>query len=237
MTKKGKGIAVVPDHVALIPDGNRRWSKANRTRMFEAYNLGIKKFVDFSVWLKGFGVKNLTVWALSMDNVLKRQNSELSVLYGLYVKAARDPEIMEKLKENGARIRVIGRLDLLPRTVREALESVERKTKSYTDFTINLLVAYGGRYDLLSAVNSSRASIGDRQLTEEDLKGQLLTSSIPDADMIIRTSGETRLSGFLPWQSSYSELYFSRKYWPDFSKRDLRRALVAFSSRQRRFGK
>jgi tritrans,polycis-undecaprenyl-diphosphate synthase [geranylgeranyl-diphosphate specific] len=235
--RKTKGRALsVPNHVALIPDGNRRWSRENGTKIFSAYNMGIKKFVDFSVWLKAFGVKNLTVWALSTENIARREGAELNVLYNLYVKASKDPEIMGKLDANKATIRVIGRLEMLPKRVRDALLSVERRTKDYKDFTINLLIAYGGRYDMLAAVNGVRSESAGHRVSEEDFRSHLLTSEVPDADMIIRTSGESRLSGFLPWQSSYSELYFSKKYWPDFSRRDLARAIRSFSSRQRRFG-
>lgn len=236
MIKKSKGIAVVPSHVALIPDGNRRWSKANRMRINDAYSLGINKLYDFSYWLKCFGVKTLTVWGLSLENMAKRHQSELNILYKLYIKMATDPKIIKELEDNRTNVKMIGRLDLLPKNVRDALYGLERRTKDYKEFTINMLIAYSGRYDILSAMNAMKAE-GRTNMTEESIKRHLLTSSVPDADMIIRTSGENRLSGFIPWQASYSELYFSRKYWPDFSKRDLRRALVAFSSRQRRFGK
>ncbi len=235
MAKTRKKGGAMPDHVGLIPDGNRRWSRANGTRIFNAYDLGIKKFVSFSVWLQGFGVRTLTVWALSTENLKRRNSGELRVLYNLYIKAAKDPAILKMLDDNQARVRVIGLLHLLPKKVCDALQSVERRTQNYTKFTINLLVAYGGRYDMLAAANSLRGT--DAEFGEEELGKRLVTASIPNLDMVIRTSGERRLSGFLPWQSDYSELYFSKKYWPDFSKRDLARALETFSSRERRFGR
>ena len=225
----------VPRHVALIPDGNRRWARENSLKVFNGYEAGIKKFIDFSIWLKSLGSDTLTVWALSIDNVAGREARELKALYDLYVRAAHDPEILRKLDENGSRVRVIGDTALLPPRVRDALRSVEARTRSYKSFTINLLIAYGGRYDLTVAMRHilSRGAAP----TEALVRKSLLTSSVPDVDMIIRTSGEQRLSGFLPWQSTYSELYFSKKYWPDFQRKDLERAVNDFSSRHRRFGR
>jgi undecaprenyl diphosphate synthase len=238
MSEKKRGtITNVPSHLALIPDGNRRWASANKTGIMNGYALGIKKFVDFSIWLKSFGVKTLTVWALSLDNIDQRKDMELNILYNLYINASRDKELLKKLDECGAKVNIIGQLDALPKKVREALQSVERRTREYKDFTINLLVAYGGRADLIEALRKTVAAANGGNMTEENIKNNLMTASIPDADLIIRTSGEKRLSGFLPWQSNYSELYFSKRYWPDFDKTDLKRALIEFSDRHRRFGK
>lgn len=229
----------VPQHLALIPDGNRRWSKAHRLELLSGYQNGIKKFIDFSIWAKGFGVKTLTVWALSTENIKNRSKSEINVLYSLYIKAANDPQILKELRDNRARLKVIGNLDLLPKRVKDALRSVERKTRNYKDFTINMLVGYGGRDDMLYAFrrvyNYAIKGRLDR-ITENIIKQSMRTASLPDVDYIIRTSGEMRLSGFLPWQADYSELYFAKKYWPDFEKRDLEIALRAFSERKRRFG-
>lgn len=208
--------------------------------MFKGYEAGVRKFVDFGIWAKGFGVKTLTVWALSTENMRNRSNTEVSTLYSLYVKAARDPEILEILKNNNSRIRVIGNLSGLPKRVKDAFRYLENKTKMYKDFTINLLVGYGGRDDLIYAlrrISAESAHHPHMKIDEQTLMKNMRTSSVPDVDLLIRTSGEMRLSGFLPWQSDYSELYFSRKYWPDFQKSDLERALRVFSQRKRRFGK
>jgi undecaprenyl diphosphate synthase len=229
----------VPNHIALIPDGNRRWSRSHRSRLYSSYNLGIEKFINFSIWAKGFGVKTLTVWALSTENIKNRSRTELSILYGLYTKMANDKQIFQTLKRNGARITVMGDLDILPKPVRAALHGLERRTRTFKDFSINILIGYGGKDDIIHAVKRLIAEKGGRirRINEDIIRAYLRTSALPDADLIIRTSGEMRLSGFLPWQSGYSELYFARKYWPDFNKRDLERALRNFSTRQRRFGK
>jgi undecaprenyl diphosphate synthase len=238
--QKSRQIPQVPAHLALIPDGNRRWSSLHRFALFRGYEAGVRKFVDFGVWAKGFGVKTLTVWALSTENMTGRSNVEISTLYSLYVKAARDPKILDILQTNNARIRVIGNLSGLPKRVKEAFSYLESKTKMYKDFTINLLVGYGGRDDLIYAlrrISAESVHHPHMKIDEQTLRSNMRTSSVPDVDLIIRTSGEMRLSGFLPWQSDYSELYFSRKYWPDFQKSDLERALRVFSQRKRRFGK
>ncbi len=232
-------LEYVPNHIALIPDGNRRWSKSHRSRLYSSYNLGIEKFINFSTWAKDFGVKTLTVWALSTENISSRSKTELSILYGLYTKMANDKQIFQTLKNNGARIRVMGNLTMLPVPVRTALHGLERRTRNFKDFSINILIGYGGKDDIVHAVKRLIAEKGNRirSINENIIRAYLRTSSLPDADLIIRTSGERRLSGFLPWQSGYSELYFARKYWPDFNKKDLERAIRNFSTRQRRFGK
>lgn len=238
--KKQSQIPTVPRHLALIPDGNRRWSNSHRLKLFDGYEKGVKKFVDFSVWAKCFGVKTLTVWALSTENIKKRSKMELAALYNLYVRAAGDPQILAMLKDNGASIRVIGNTQLLPKRVKNALFLLERKTSQYKDFTINLLIGYGGREDIMHAFRRvyNYAVKGKIDAINERIINQSMrTASLPEVDLIIRTSGEMRLSGFLPWQSDYSELYFAKKYWPDFNKRDLERALKVFSERQRRFGR
>jgi undecaprenyl diphosphate synthase len=240
VSRNSKHLSPVPRHLALIPDGNRRWSSSHRLEIFNGYQKGVKKFIDFSIWAKGFGVKTLTVWALSTENIKNRSRSEINVLYKLYVNAAKDPKILETLRENRARVRIIGNPKLLPKHVISALHSLERKTKDYKDFTINLLVGYGGKDDILYAFKRiyNYALQGKANgITENLINQSMRTASIPNVDFIIRTSGEMRLSGFLPWQSDYSELYFAKKYWPDFDKRDLERALTVFSERQRRFGK
>ncbi|MCL5680330.1 MAG: polyprenyl diphosphate synthase [Candidatus Marsarchaeota archaeon] len=229
---------IVPANVALIPDGNRRWAKNNRINLFNGYNYGIKKFIEFSIWLKSMGSKSLTVWALSTENINKRTPSELGILYKLYTHAARDKKIIKMLDDTQARVRIIGNRELIPKTVDKALRYVEKHTEKYNKFYINILLAYGGHEDIVYAAKRLLASgVSPKEISEDKLKGSLRTALVNDPDLIIRTSGEERLSGLLPWQSSYSELYFSKKYWPDFSKSDLNAAIREFSRRKRRYGK
>jgi undecaprenyl diphosphate synthase len=194
------------------------------------YKNGIERFISFSVWAKSMGVKTLTVWALSTENVKNRSRIELSTLYGLYLKAAHDPKILALLVKNKARIRFVGNLQLIPTKLRKDLLKLEARTKAYKELTINLLIGYGGRDDLLYAARTGARSEGE-------FSSRIRTSSVPEVDLIIRISGEHRLSGLLPWQTDYSEIYFSRKFWPDFQRRDLKRAIDSYASRERRFGK
>ncbi len=230
----------VPDHLALIPDGNRRWSRSRRLNLLYGYDIGIKKFVDFSMWLKELGSSTVTVWALSTENIKNRSKSELNVLYRLYIKASYDSSILDKLKRNGAKVVVIGNMSKLPKNVVKALEHLERVTRSNNKFTINILIAYGGREDIIYA---AKRMVRDRiarkinQINSKIIRSYMMTAALSDPDLIIRTSGELRTSGFLPWQSSYSELYFSKKYWPDFNRDDLKKAIREFSARQRRYGR
>ncbi len=229
----------VPSHIALIPDGNRRWARSHKFNLFNGYNLGVKKFVRFSIWAKGLGVKMLTVWALSSENLRNRSKEELSVLFRIYVKAARDPSILRMLKENQTRVNIIGNLRSLPAEVRKALLELHKKTKDYKDFTINLLIGYGGKDDIVHAVRRILNKYRNRNIdiSAEEIERSLITNEVPDVDLVIRTSGEMRTSGLMPWQIAYSELYFSKKYWPDFEKADLVEAVQDYSSRERRFGK
>lgn len=221
----------VPSHIALIPDGNRRWSKGHSLSLMSGYKNGIEKFLSFSIWAKRMGVQTLTVWALSTENAKKRSKLEIATLYGLYMKAANDPKILSLLLKNNARIRFIGNLRMIPANLRRALLKLESKTRACTDLTINMLIGYGGRDDILYAASRAGSS------SEKEFGKRIRTASIPDVDLIIRTSGEHRLSGFLPWQTDYSEIYFSRKFWPDFQRRDLKRAVDSYAARERRFGK
>ena len=229
-----------PKNLALIPDGNRRWANNHKVSIIKGYDLGIKKFIDFSIWLKDFGGETLTVWALSTENISNRSRTELNILYKLYIKAANDKKLLKTLKDNGVRINAIGNLNLIPAEVRRALGSIERKTKAYKKFTINILIAYGGREEILHAARkmiSQKIHNKIKRIDEAALRVCLRTGMLPTPDLIIRTSGELRLSGFMPWQAGYAELYFSKKLWPDFTKHDLYNAISDCNRRERRFGK
>lgn len=228
----------VPYSLGLIPDGNRRWAKKHNVSFEEAYNAGVKKFIDFAEWCESFGVKNITVWAFSTEN-FNRPLAERRVLFSIYQRVANDKNIINRLHSNETRFKVIGNLDLLPSRLREALHNVEMETKRYKEKVINLLIAYGGRDDILHAAKALVSTLHNKipRLSEAYFKHFLISAEVPDLDLVIRTSGEQRLSGFMPWQIAYSELYFSKKLWPDFTKRDLNMALQDYASRQRRFGR
>ncbi|MGC8628665.1 MAG: polyprenyl diphosphate synthase [Candidatus Micrarchaeia archaeon] len=228
----------VPSVLALIPDGNRRWALKHRLSFYQAYSQGVKKFIDFAEWCKDYGVKSVIVWAFSTEN-FKRPSIERNTLFSIYENAAKDKSIIERLHKNRTRLKIVGNMALLPKRLQTALHNVEEETKAYKDRVIYLLIAYGGRNDLVHAAKELALNADDeaiKKLDESKFKSMLFSSEVPDPDLVIRTSGERRLSGILPWQVCYSELYFSKKLWPDFTRKDLRQALLDYGKRQRRFG-
>jgi undecaprenyl diphosphate synthase len=231
-------VKKAPAALALIPDGNRRWARSHKLSFFNGYKQGVQKFIDFADWCNAYGVKNITVWAFSTEN-FKRPVPERQALFDIYRKVATDKEIIERLHKNKTKFNVIGNKALLPRDLSGALKKVEVETGAYKDRVINMLIAYGGRDDILHAATQlvrDAVDKGMRNINEAIFKAYMFSSTVPDIDLVIRTSGEERLSGFMPWQSGYSELYFSKKLWPDFTKRDLELALAEYERRQRRFG-
>ncbi len=231
-------IDKTPRSLALIPDGNRRWAKRHTLNFFNGYSKGVEKFIDFAEWCKDYGIGNITVWAFSTEN-FSRPNTEMKTLFGIYKRVAGDRRIIDRLHENRTRFNIIGNRALLPRDLATALHRVETETGAYKERVINMLIAYGGKDDILHATKllvKQAVKSRLRNVSDTLFRTYLFSSQVPDIDLIIRTSGEERLSGFMPWQSTYSELYFTKKLWPDFTKRDLERALVEYANRQRRFG-
>ncbi len=227
-----------PTALALIPDGNRRWARSHSLSFFNGYKMGVEKFIDFADWCRESGVSNITVWAFSTEN-FKRPTPERRALFDIYRKVANDKDILGRLHANETRFNVIGNIALLPKDLVKALHKVETETMDYKNHTINMLIAYGGKDDILYAAKRLvKAAInkGVKNVTESLFRAYMISSRVPDIDLVIRTSGEERLSGFMPLQSGYSELYFSKKLWPDFTRNDLEMALTEYERRQRRFG-
>jgi undecaprenyl diphosphate synthase len=231
-------IDKAPKSLALIPDGNRRWAKHHALNFFRGYSRGVEKFIDFAEWCKDYGVDNITVWAFSTEN-FSRPAAEMNTLFGIYRRVATDKSIIDRLHSNKTRFNVIGNKALLPKDLASALHRVEEETGAYKERVINMLIAYGGKDDILHAAKllvKQAVKSRLRNVSDALFRTYLFSNQVPDIDLIIRTSGEERLSGFMPWQSTYAELYFTKKLWPDFTKRDLDRALVEYANRQRRFG-
>lgn len=230
----------LPRSVAIIPDGNRRYSSSHKIQMMKGYDIGINKAIDVSLWLKDLGIKELSIWALSTENIKNRSKMELNLLYKLYKKTALSKSIFNKLSQNNVKVCIIGNMGLIPKDVKDALYSLQSKTSKFKDIKINLLIAYGGRDDILTAVKKivkDKAEGKISRINESLLHKYLISSSITNPDLIIRTSGEFRSSGLLPWQSVYSEFYFTKKYWPELDKKDIEEAIKEYSNRKRRFGK
>lgn len=224
----------VPNCIGVIVDGNRRWARAKGLPILEGHRAGYEKLKEFIRWARDASVTHVIAYVFSSEN-WNRSPEEISYLMKL-LKRACDLEIEEFKKEN-ARIRVIGERARLPKDVREAVEHAEKATKDCIDQTLVLAISYGGRDEIVQAVNSLIAARHQAPVSADEFSQCLWTHDIPDPDLIIRTSGEKRLSNFLTWQSVYSELFFIDTLWPDFTKEEFSKILEEYQSRERRFGK
>ena len=228
-----------PRHVGVILDGNRRWATAQGSSSSVGHRAGAAKIVDFLGWCDEAGVEVVTLWLLSTDN-LNRPQPELDALMGII------EDTVSGLVEQGRwRLHPVGALDLLPAQTARLLKEAEEATSGIDGSLVNVAVGYGGRREVVDAVRAllhEHASQGTsldelaQLLDVEHITQHLYTKGQPDPDLVIRTSGEQRLSGVLLWQSAHSEFYFCEAYWPDFRHVDFLRALRAYADRQRRFG-
>ncbi|MFA5105530.1 MAG: polyprenyl diphosphate synthase [Candidatus Micrarchaeia archaeon] len=227
-------------HIAIIPDGNRRWAKRRGISKQEGYEIGIRKLGYVLKWCREKDIRMVSLWGFSTENFL-RDSAELSMLFDTFSKKL--SLALARKAENekyGVRVRFIGRPDYFPADIRKKIKSLEEETSKYSKYQVNLFFGYGGRNEILDAVNRIAQDVkaGKRaRVDERAFEKYLYTAGTPDPDMIIRTSGEQRLSGFLPWQAAYTELYFSKKLWPDFQKKDFMKAIKWYETRKRRFGK
>ncbi len=225
----------IPRHVAIIPDGNRRWARQRGLKELQGHVKATEYEHLKSLFYesKKLGIKYLSLWGFSTEN-WRRSKVEINSLFKL-LKIITEV-FMDDIEKNKIRFRLIGRRDRLPKDLISQLEELENESKKFNNFFVNLCLDYGGRDEIIRGINNLIKN-GRREISEENLISFLDTRDIPDPDLIIRTSGEMRLSGFMPWQSVYSELYFTKKYFPEFSSLDLRRAILEFGKRKRRFGK
>lgn len=231
----------LPQHVAVMADGNRRWARLNAPDqpLTAGYQAGADKLQEFVTWCDEVGIGVVTLWVLSTDN-LQRADDEVGPLLDVIVGLAR------ALAGAGRRVQAVGDLDLLPPAAAQALRAVDAETVGAGGVHVNIAVAYGGRSELRDAVRSllrAEAAQG-RTLAEvaetldmDQISDHLYTAGQPDPDLVIRTSGEQRLSGFLMWQSAHSEFYFCEALWPDFRRVDFLRALRSYGDRERRYGR
>ena len=233
----------IPNHVALILDGNRRWAKRNFAMTKIGHWRGADAVENLLDWCEELDIKIITLYALSAEN-LDRKDEELESLYELILlrleKLYRDPRI----HKNKMRVKGIGRIDLLPKSIQEILQKLDEVTKEYDRHFLNIALAYGGQFELVDAVKKivekiQNGTLKVNDIDKKEIESNLYTYYLPQSspDMILRTSGEKRLSGFLMWQSVYSELVFMDIFWPEFRKIDLMRAIRTFQERKRRVGK
>ena len=225
----------IPAHIAIIMDGNGRWAKQRGLKRTEGHRAGTETARAVVTRCRELGVKHLTLYTFSKEN-WSRPKDEVKTLFDLLTTFLTKEE--KSLKEQGIRLKVLGELDDMPLTVRQVLKHVMRQTDNCTDMTLNLALNYSGRDDILRATRALVAKgIPAEEITEENFTAELWTAGQPDPDLIIRTSGELRLSNYLLFQCAYSEFYFTDIYWPDFSPEELDNAIRELNKRQRRFGK
>lgn len=232
-----------PEHIGVILDGNRRWASARHMIPWEGHREGAEKVKQFLEWCIDLGIKTVTLYGFSTEN-FQRSKREVEELMKLYEENLREVLRSDVIHKNRVCIKAIGRINLLPERIQQLIREVEEATKDYDRFYLNVALAYGGRAEIVDAAREIALKVKGGELSPEEIdeavfEKHLYTAHLPqqDPDLIIRTSGESRLSGFLLWQSAYSELCFMDVYWPEFREIDLERAIRSFQQRQRRFGK
>jgi tritrans,polycis-undecaprenyl-diphosphate synthase [geranylgeranyl-diphosphate specific] len=234
----------VPNHIAVIMDGNRRMAtKILRDNPTKGHYIGAKKVREFIKWCIDLNIKIITLYSFSLEN-FNRSKHEVDELMNLFEREFRDIADDEQVHKHRIHIRAIGRLELLPENVKEAIKYAEERTKDYDNYYVNIAIAYGGQQELVDAVKKIAKKIKNNEMDVEDITMETISNHLytahlpyPNPDLIIRTSGEERISNFLIWQSSYSELYFCETYWPQFRKIDFLRSIRDYQNRKRRFGK
>ena len=239
--KKGQ----LPHHVGVILDGNRRFArKQGLLSLSEGHRAGADNAEELIEWCDGLGIPVVTLWALSIDN-FKRDPDELATIFAVVDEKIAALQVSRERSNHKRRIRAVGRLELLPESTRDAIARIEAETADFAPYELIVAVGYGGREEITDAV---RRMIADRlregasiegiasSLEPDEISRYMYAADVPDPDLIIRTSGELRLSGFLLWQSAYSEYYFCDVFWPEFRKIDFLRAIRSYAQRQRRRG-
>lgn len=230
----------LPRHIAVIPDGNRRYARKYGLSFHQAYKHGVEKVRKFASWVLEYReIKHITFFALSTEN-LRRSRTELELLFKVFKEEIRKAKEDPLIHENRVRVRFIGDRSLLPQDLVRAMEELEAATSSYGDYDLTLALGYGGRNEIVRCIR--RLLSGEVKLAEinESALFQCLDTSYlqyPEPDILIRTGGEKRLSNFLLYQTAYSELFFLDKYWPEIEREDLREVLEEYARRQRRFGR
>ena len=229
----------IPQHIAIIMDGNGRWAKKRGLPRAAGHKKGVDTVKEITENCAEIGVKYLTLYTFSTEN-WNRPKDEVSTLMRLLLRSLK--ERVSELNENNIRLSTIGNISALPSAVQNELKEAIEKTKNNNKMTLNLALSYSGRWELIEAIKSigklvSQKKIDVEDINENSLKNYLTTKDIPDPDLLIRTSGEFRVSNFLLWQIAYTEFFISDVFWPDFNKHHLIDAIKSYQNRERRFGR
>lgn len=228
----------IPGHVAIIMDGNGRWAKRQHLTRTQGHAEGIKRVEEVITAARTTGIKVLTLFTFSTEN-WRRPPAEVSMLMQMLSSALKEKIL--HLKKNNIRFHVIGRPERIPPSVRDVLKTAVGETKDNTGLVVNLAFNYGARLEIVDAVKEIVADVQNNRLDIEDIdeaavSQRLYTKNLPDPDLLIRTSGEKRISNFLLWQLSYAELYFTDKCWPEFTAEEFQKAIADYQKRERRYG-
>lgn len=231
---------VIPTHIAIIPDGNRRWAKQRRLPTIAGHKAGADAFRNIVRYAGNLGVKYISFYAFSTEN-WKRDPHEVSGLMDLMRSFLQNSDAELGADKYKLRIRIIGRRSELPEDLQKEIARIEEETAENRDLVLFLAINYGGREELISSFQQLAQEVEDGKRKASDIDEELIgrslyTEDAPEPDLLIRTSGEQRISNFLLWQLAYTEFYFVPFYWPDFDEQELDKAIVAFNKRQRRFG-
>ena len=233
---------LLPTHVAIVMDGNRRFALSSGLRNEQGHRMGKEKVREVMRWCRDIGVKYLTVYALSIENLTSRSPEELDTLFDLYESGFLELCDDREIHRDRVRCKAVGQMHLLPARVISAIDAAEKATKDYDDLVFTVCLAYGARQELVDAIKNILSDHRDGKIDldsicEELVSQYLYTHDMPDPDLVIRTSGEERVSNFLLWQMAYAELFFIDVHWPAFRKRDFLRAIRTYQGRQRRYGR
>lgn len=237
MSKKEKlDLKDIPQHIAIIMDGNRRWAKEQGLSVNEGHEAGVKNAEKIVKRAEELGVRYVTLYTLSTENWRKRAKKEVEGIFRLLLRMVKEKK--EEYAQKGVKLFVLGNFQAFPRKVARAIEEMLKIVLEHERMKVNLALNYGGRDEIVRAIQEIiREGVPAEKVNEELVSRHLYTNGQPDPDLIVRTGGEVRLSNFLLWQMSYSELYFTDTLWPDFGPKELDKAILEYQRRQRRFGK
>lgn len=230
----------LPNHLAIIPDGNRRYAEKEGINFHSAYLQGAEKARDIARWARKIGIKYLTFYSLSMENLEKRSSRELEFLFNIFEEKLSGLLNDKEIHKTKTRVHIMGNRSRLPQNLQEIIQKVEEATKDYDKYHLIFLLGYSGRKEIIHAVKK----IVEEKRKPEEINSKVFSSylymgndGIPDPDLVVRTSGEIRISNFLLWEIAYSELFFTEKLWPELTFEDIIQAVEAYQDRKRRYGK
>lgn len=226
----------IPSHIAIIMDGNRRWARARGLPDIKGHEAGADNLEIIVEAASKLGIKTLTVWALSTENLKQRAKRELSGLFNLMRVGYKTK--LKKMMDNGVKINVLGELEGLPATIRRIIETIRRTYIRNEAIQLNIALNYGGKRELLEAIKEIvKQGINVDKINEQLVEKHLYTQGQVDPELVIRTGGVIRTSSFMLWQTGYSELYFTKTLWPDFSPQELKKAVIWYQTQKRNFGR